>query len=374
MSRSALRHPALVVGVATALGAATIAPVAAAASTPKPAAATVTTQGLLGGLLGAVTQPVVELVTPLVNGSTGVLPAVLPPATITALTDALTGVTGTVDALVPKDVTSLLSVLTPAQVQQIATNPAAVAPLLEGLLPTLTSLAGGSTLSSSAVTSALSQLTSVLGGGVPSTASGLATLTSLLDQVTSLLGYPSVASLPVVGPLLGVIAQTGKAVPDGPAKTAAVGALTTAGTSLGLTPAQIQSALDLLGLGRVVAKTPATTPATPATGVARTVRAKIVSVKVSKNRKKISVRVSCPATAGAAGCTVKPSVKIGSRTAKTTKSAVIKRGKTKTFSATVPAAAVKSVKKSGGRVVAKVTTVGSTAGAVSKTVKVRRAA
>lgn len=368
MSPSALRHPALVVGVVTAFGVATVAPIASAATAPKPAS--VTTQGLLGGLLGSVTQPVLNLVTPLLDGSSG-LPVVLPPATVTALTDALSG---GVDALVPADVTSLLGVLSPAQVQQLATNPTAIAPLLEGLLPTLTNLAGGSTLSSSAVTSALSQLTSVLSGGVPTSAAGLATLTSLLDQVTTLLGFPSVASLPVVGQLLGVIAQTGKAVPDGPAKNAAVGALTTAGTSLGLTPAQIQSALDLLGLGRAVVKAPGTTPTATAAKTTKVVRAKIVSVKVSKNRKKVSVRVSCPTTAAAAGCTVKPSVKVGSRTAKTTRSAVVKRGKTRTFSAKVSAAAVKSVRKSGGRVVAKVTTVGSTAGAVSKTVKVRRAA
>jgi hypothetical protein len=372
MAPTTLRHPLLVASVITALGAGNAAPAASAASTPAPApqSSNQLLGGLVGGLLDTVTGPLLGVVTPLVDGSTGVLPAVLPAGTVDAITDAITGA---VDGIVPADVTKLLSGLTPAQVTQLAADPTAVAPLLAGLLPTLTGLTGGSTLSASAVTSALSQLTALLGGGVPTTGAALTTLTGVLDQVTSLLGLPSVANLPVVAPLIGALAKLGVALPDGPAKTGVVNAVTAAGTSFGLTPAQIASALDLLGLGKAVTKpataTPATTPAAPAATI---VRARIASAKVSSNRRTVSFRVLCP-TSALAGCTVKPSVKVGGKTVKTTKSAKLKAGATKTFTARVPAALAKKVRKAGGKAVVRLTTTGATGGAVSKTVTLRRA-
>jgi len=374
MAPHALRHPALVVGVVATLGAGIAAPAAVAASTPAPQVQNQALGGLLGGLLGGVTGPLLGVVTPLLEGGTGTLPAVLPAGTIDALTDALTGV---VDGIVPADVAKLVTALTPAQLAQLAADPTAVGPLLTGLLPTLTGLASGSALSSSAVTAALSQVTALLGAGVPSTSTGLATLTSVLDQVANLLGYPSVASLPAVGPLLTALASIGTALPDGPPKTAAVGALTAAGTSLGLTPAQIAQALDLLGLGRAVAKPAAAgagaAAATGTTKTAKTVRARITSAKLSQNRRKATFRVTCPVSA-IAGCRIKPSVKVAGKAVRTTKSATLKPGASRTFKATVPASLAKKVRKAGGRLVVRVATTGSTAGAVSKTVRVRRAA
>lgn len=371
MAPTALRHPALVVGVVAALGAGIAAPAATAASTPAPQVSNQALGGLLGGLLGGVTGPILDIITPVLEGGTA-LPAVLPAGTVDQLTDALTGV---VDGVVPADITKLITALTPAQLTQLVSDPAAVAPLLTGLLPTLTGLASSSSLSASAVTSALQQVTALLGGGVPTTAAGLSTLTDVLDQVAKLLGYPSVVALPAVGPLIASLASLGGLLPDGPPKTAVVGAVTAAGTSLGLTPAQIAQALDLLGLGKAVAKPATATPgaATTTSKAAKTVRAKIVSAKVSKNRRKVTYRVSCP-TSAIAGCRVTPSVKLAGKAVRTTKAATLKTGGSRTFTAKVPASLAKKVRKAGGKLVVRVATTGSTAGAVSKTVKVRRAA
>lgn len=372
MSPHVLRHPILAASVIAALGTATIAPAAVAATTPKPAPVTQQALGgLLGGVLNSVTAPVVELITPLV-GSTGVLPAVLPAQTVAALTTALTS---TVDTLVPADVASLLTALSPAQVQQLVADPTAVAPLLTGLLSSVTSMVSTGTSTTDELTSVLGQLTSVLNAGLPTSAAGMTSLTGILDQLTALLTSPTVATLPVVGPLIGSLANLGGLLPDGPAKTGVVGAVSAAGTGLGLTPAQIAQALALLGLGRAVAKAPdatSTPVAMPAKKAAKTVRAKIVSAKVAANRKTVRVKVLCPATA-TAGCKIRPSVKVGGRAAKITKSATLARGKSRTFTAKVPAAAVTKAKKSGAKVVVRLATTGSTAGAVTKTVTVRRA-
>lgn len=369
MSPHVLRHPVLAVSVIAALGTATIAPAAVAATTPKPAPVSQQALGgLVGGLLGSVTAPVQSLLTPLVT-ATG-LPAVLPVATVEALTSALTS---TVDTLVPADVASLLTMLDPAQVQQLVANPATVAPLLTGLLSSVTSMVTTGMTTAPELTSVLGQLTSVLNSGLPSSAGGLSSLTGILDQLTALLTSPTVATLPVVGPLIASLAQLGGLVPEGPVKSGVVSAVSAAGTGLGLSPAQIAQALALLGLGRAVAKAPDATPATtPATKAATTVRAKIVSAKVSANRKTVRVKVLCPATASL-GCKIKPSVKVGGRAAKITKSATLARGKSRTFTAKVPAAAVRKAKKSGAKVVVRLTTTGSTAGAVTKTVTLRRA-
>ncbi|MDO9409982.1 hypothetical protein [Patulibacter sp.] len=373
MAPTAFRHPLVVAGVVATLGAGVIAPAASAASTPPaPQVSNQLLGGLLGGLLDTATAPLVSAVTPLLDGSTGVLPAVLPAGTIDKLTDVITGA---VDGVVPADVTKLLTALTPAQLTQLVADPTTMVPLLTGILPTLTGLASGSTLSASAVSAALSQVTAVLGGGVPSSATALATLTSVVDQVAKLLGYPSVAALPAVGPLIAALATIGKALPDGGTKTAVVGAVSTAGTSLGLTPAQIASALDLLGLGRAVAKPAATTPAPTAAApaaAAKVARARIASASISKNRRKVTYRVTCP-TASIAGCRITPSVKVGGRTVKA-KKATIAAGRSKTFRVAVPASVAKKVRKAGGKVVLRLKTAGSTAGAVTKTVRISRAA
>jgi hypothetical protein len=372
MAPTAFRHPLVVAGVVATLGAGIAAPAATAASAPPaPQASTQLLGGLLGGLLDTATAPILSIITPLVEGNGGVLPAVLPAGTVEKLTDAITGA---VDGVVPADVTKLLTALTPAQLTQLISDPAAVAPLLTGILPTLTSLASGSTLPAAAVTSALSQVTALLGGGIPTSAEALAVLTNVVDQVAKLLGYPSVASLPAVGPLIAALATVGKALPDGPSKTAVVGAVSTAGTSLGLSPAQIAQALELLGLGRAVAKPASTTPAPAATTPAKSAsvaRARIASASISKNRRKVTYRVTCP-TSSVAGCRVTPKIKVGGKTVRT-KAATVAAGRTKTFRATVPASVAKKVRKAGGKMVVTLKTAGSTAGAVTKTVRVRRA-
>lgn len=360
-----IRHPLLVAGVLAGFAAGALAPLAVA-STPEP---TATSRSLLGGLLGTVTQPVVELVEPLVD-STGVLPPELLPATVDTITGALTS---TVDPLVAEDVASLLTVLSPAQVTQLVADPTAVEPLLGGLLTTMTALAGESAPSTDAVTLALGQLTAVL-AGLTAPADQLGTLTGVLGQVATVLRRPGVAELPVVDPLVVQLEALGATLADGPLKTAISETVAAAATPGGLDATTLAALLALLaGAGAPSPPAPAAavlpTPKAPA---AKVLRARIVSVKVSTNRRSVRIRLACPTAAPARGCRVAPKVKVAGRSVRVARAATVRRGTARTFKAKVPASLARRVGRRGGRVVVKVSTAGSRSGAVSRAVRIRR--
>ncbi|MEV4421801.1 hypothetical protein AB0L40_17720, partial [Patulibacter sp. NPDC049589] len=181
MPTNALRHPALVVSVIAAVGTATVAPAAVAASHAPPAV--VQTQdlgGLIGGLLGGVTTltgSVAGLVDQLVAGT---LPGILPANTIRTLITTLVG--APVAA-----VTEILDLLSPSQIIQIVRQGpiAATSQLLQGVLSTVTKLtsalvAGVAQLP--LVGDAYDRLKAILEGGIPTAADALKTLVGVLDE------------------------------------------------------------------------------------------------------------------------------------------------------------------------------------------------
>lgn len=363
MAPTALRHPALALGVIAALGAGIAAPAATAASEPAPQVAQ---RGLLGDLLGGITGPI-----------TGALGDPQIEEIVAALID-------TVDGLVPAQVADLLEVLSLDQLTQIV-QPETILPLLQGLVPTLTSLGGsGSAAPTAEVEDVLQQLTAILRAGAPGDPAGQAVLGGLLDQVTSLLGLPGVRELPVVGDLVTVLEGVVDALPD-ELKTPVQNLITAAagtpkpGTAGTVTDPTLAALLALLtgakapnaaapGAGPSVAK-PAATPAK----ASKVVRAKITSVKLSKNRKKLTVRVTCPTTATAA-CRISPKATVAGKALKLSGTKTLKRGKVASLKGKVSSRTVKKLRAKGGKAVVRVSTKGSASGAVSKTVKIRRAA
>lgn len=354
-----LRHPALALGVVAALGAGIAAPAATAAATePAPQAAQ---RGLLGDLLGGVLAPV-----------TG-------PLGLSQVTDIVTALTDPIDALLPAEVADLLEVLSLDQLTQIV-KPETILPLLQGLAPALTSLTGGGTApTTDQVKDVLDQLTAILKAGVQGDATGQAALGGILDQVTSLLGLPGVRDLPVVGDLVTVLEGVVDQLPDAlktPVQALITAAAGTPKPGATVTDPTLAALLALLGgqkapVAAAPAAAPAAKPAAPS--AKKIVRAKISSVKLSKNRKTLTVRVTCPTTA-TAGCRIAPKATVAGKAVKLSGSKSLKRGKVASLKGKVAASTVKKLRAKGGKAVVRVSTTGSTSGAVSKTVKIRRAA
>lgn len=349
----ALRHPVVVVGVVAAMTTATVAPaVASAASTPPPVQRTHDLGGLLTGLLGGLTGTVGSVVDQLVAGT---LPGVLSPTAVSTLITTLIGAPVTA-------VIEILELLSPAQLTQIVTQGpvAATTQLLQGVLASVTklttSLVAG-TAQLPLVDDAFDRLTAILEGGIPTAAEAVGLLVATLDQITTQLGLPNVATLPAVGPLVQKLLALAGQVTDPAAAAAITRTLTAAAKAAGLDPA----ALAALGTAGLAGAAPAAT---------RVARARISSVSVGKNRRSVRLRVVCPTTAPATGCAVRPSVRLGGRAAKLSRSVTIARGTTRTLSASVPASAARKVRRAGGKLVVRVSTTGATAGAVRRTVAV----
>jgi hypothetical protein len=359
MSPRTLRHPALVVGVVSALVAGPVAPAALAAGAPPSPA--VAQRGLFDGIAD-LTPSLVDVLTTLTTNPT----AVLSPATIQTVLDGLVGLADGAAA----DVLELLA-------------PETVAGLLGGVLGTVTELAQGATGTATPATAeveaALGELQALLVGGPPTTQEGIDALTSILGHVSTLLGLPEILALPVVDDLVLTLKALGGSLPA-PLADAVTGVLdAVAGpTPAGVDPV-LAAALGLLGLAAGRTPAPATSPpgsATPAAGPTTTKvpRARIASVRLNRARTRVTVRIACPASAPAAGCRVITSVKLRGKAAKVSRRVTVRRGATRTLKAKVPAALAKRVRRSGGRVLVRVGTSGSGSGAVAKTVRVRRAA
>ncbi|CAB4962060.1 unannotated protein [freshwater metagenome] len=352
----ALRHPALVVGVVAAMGAGTVAPAVASASTPPPAVhQTQDLSGLIGGLLGGVTGTVGGIVDQLVAGT---LPGVLPANTFSTLINTL--VTAPVAA-----VTEILDLLSPAQIMQIVMNGpvAATTQLLQGILSSVTKLTTtlvAGTAQLPLVGDALDRLTAILAGGIPTAAEALKTFTAILDQITTQLGLPKVADLPAVGPLLQKLIALAPQVTDPAAAAAITRTLTAAAKAFGIDPAAALAALGTAGTA--VAAVPA--------AVATVARARINAASVGATRRTVKLQVVCPTSAPATGCVVRPSFKLGSKSARLSKAVTVARGTTRTITAALPASVVKKLRKAGGKLVVSVATTGATAGAVKKTLTV----
>lgn len=355
-----LRHPALVVGVAAALGTATIAPTAAMAATAKPAPVVQSQDlgGLITGLVGGITGLTGSIADQLLAGT---LPGILPANMISTLLNTLVAAPVTA-------VTDLIDLLSPAQLLQLVKEGpiGATTHLLQGVLGTVTKLTTAlmaGTAQLPLVGDAFSRLTAILQGGVPTAADALRTLVGILDQLTTQFGLPSVLTLPAVGPLIQKLIDLAGKVTDPTTKAAVVRTLSAAAKSAGIDPSKL-AALGIAGLGGAAAAAPA--------AVVKIARARISSVAVGKSRRSVKVRVVCPTTAPATGCVVRPSVKLAGKAAKLSRSVTVARGTTRTVSAAVPASIAKKVRKAGGRLVVRVVTTGATAGAITRTVAIPR--
>lgn len=384
MSRSSLRHPALAVGMAVVLGAATVAPAASAAATPAPSTAASVPGPAARGLFGDLLTPVGQLLDAITGGLTGALP----PADVTTLTDAL-------DALDPAQLAAVLDTLSPAQLAQVvAAGPDGLGTLLTGVLNTVTGLVAGLPTGGTGtpavppqLDAVLAQLTGLLAGVSGADAPSLATLTQVLDQLTTLLGLPGVASLPALGPLLGQLVQTRGELPAGPVRDAVDEVITTVTDTISRNPivTDATSVGPNAASGTSKATATATDPGSPVQGATATkpaaatkpaplaVQARIRSVVVSKDRRRVRVRVTCPRGA-TASCRIIVSAKLRGTKLRVTRRATVRVGVTRTVTAKVPARTVRSVRRSGGRLVVRVGTAGSGKAAVAKTVTVRRTA
>lgn len=382
MTRSLLRHPALVTGVVVALGAAPVAPAAAAASTPSPATSASAPGPAARGLFGDLLAPVGNLLDAITGG---LVTGALPPTAVTTITDAL-------DQLQPEQLAAVLDTLTPAQLAQVVTaGPGGLDTLLTGVLTTVTDLlqglpaagAGGGATAPPQLDAVLAQLTGLLAGVPGGDAASLETLTTLLNDLTKLLALPGVAQLPALGPLLGELLQVRGEVPAGPVRDAVDGVLVTITDTLGSVP--VVPGLTSVGpnassgTSRPAQATDVGVAPDPVRGAVAAkpaplaAQARIRSVSISKNRRSVRVRVTCPRGA-TAPCRIIISAKLRSSKLKVVRRATVKVGATRTITAKVPARTVRSVRRSGGKLVVRVGTAGSGKAAVAKTVKVRRTA
>jgi hypothetical protein len=353
------------------LGAASVAPAAAAASSSAaPAPATgVAARGLFDGL----PAPVGQLLTQITGGLTGVLPA----SGVATLTDAL-------DALDPAGLAAVLGTLSPAQLAQVvAAGPDGLGPLLTGVLSTVTGLvsglpAGGGAAAPPELDAVLQQLTGLLAGVPGGDPASLATLTQVLDGLTTLLGLPGVTQLPALGPLVGALLQVRGELPDGPARDAVDETLTTIVNAVGTLPL----VPELTSLGPTAASGTSATASVvglPAPGATDpkpaplAAQARIRSVVISRDRRRVRVRVSCP-RAATSSCRIIVSAKLRGAKLRVTRRATVRVGATTTVTARVPAGTVRAVRRAGGPLLVRVGTSGSGKAAVAKTVAVRRTA
>lgn len=151
----------------------------------------------------------------------------------------------------------------------------------------------------------------------------------------------------------------------------------------GLTGAQISGLLAALLGGKPAAGLPAVTPGllttiklpgknttTVLTPASTAYRATISKVTTAKSRKSARVTVRCPASAPK-GCLVQVAGKVADRRAFSTKNVLLLRGTSKTITAKLTKTAAKRLKARGGSLRLTASTVQSSLGSASKTVKVK---
>jgi hypothetical protein len=379
--------------------------------------------GLLQGLPAAGVEDVVGSLDPatLVD-----LVGTLDPAT---LADLLAGMT-------PAQVAELLQTLDPQALADLLDGvagtpgaPTSFAALLGGLGSSAGSLVDGLLPGGAAAPSAgqvgalLEQLRALLDADAPMGDPAVArALADVLDRVTHLLGVEDVVELPVLGPLLSGLLTATDALPE-PVRGAVDGLISTLRDVPGAGPL-----LDELGLGSAggggtggggaggggaggadgaagsgsgaggsaggsgsnggsgatgaagaagasgtavppgaVAAVPTPTPAKKLAG------ATIRSISITKDRRRIRVRLTCPKTAKAS-CVVTTSVTVRGASVAKGRRITIKRGKTRTLTVKVATRRAGIVRRAGGRVVVRAATKGATAPAARKSRTVRRIA
>lgn len=355
------RRTVAAVAVAS-LATASFAPAIANATTAAPAPSA-SQRGIFDDFLSPILQPVLGILDGVTAGT---------PLGSTQISTLVNGILQNVDATVSPILTSL----TPPQVQQLLAtlsgSSAKFGSLLGGVLSMVQGVVGqvqAGTVGAGDITSLVSQLQTLLQGNllgqatslfnaIPGSGAALGSLANVTKQLTAVIqaaraaGLPGLSTIPGLDGLLDLLVS----------KTSVL-------------PTELQAPVsDLVSALRSAKSGSAATTASPAAVAAATAgvaRATVTSVKAASSRRAFTVKIALPASASApAASTVFGSVR-GKRVVK--KTVTLAPGAVATVKGKIPASLAKKLKKSGGKVVVKVKTAGSTSGAVTKTLAVKKA-
>jgi hypothetical protein len=200
---------------------------------------------------------------------------------------------------------------------------------------------------------------------------------------------------PVTGPLQTVLDQVGAATPEqvqglvGGLGAGDIGSLLTGANSdqllsliAGLTPEQLQGALATLtpaqqqqvakNVAAAQAAKAAPKPGTTAAKPFSAYRARVGSVRVSKDRRSVRFKITCPAIAPK-GCYARVSGKVAGRKAMTPKDFLLARNSSQNGSVRLSASAAKRLKSKGGTLALTTQTLSSLP-AVTKNTRVKASA
>jgi hypothetical protein len=347
------------------LGVLTSGPLNSALGTLTPSELTTLFGGMttpeVGGILsGANPAQLVSLLGALnptqLGGALGLLNAAQLTSVVTTLNP--TELSGLLAVLNPTQLTSVVGLLNPAQITGVLGSPGASASLVTGLAGTATNL--GTTASLGSVDALVGQLQALLGGGLPAVPG----IDGLIATVQQLLGVPGLDPAMLTGLL-----------------TTAASALRTAGAGidtsslLGLI-GTLYSVLGLPGAGTSAHPGSGTTPAPGAKPSAGQVgftayRATVGAIKVASNRRSAKVTVSCPASAPK-GCLVALNGVVAGRKAFASKTIVVLRNATRTFTVALSRATTARLNAKGGSLSVSALTAFSSRSAVTRSVKLAR--
>jgi hypothetical protein len=303
----------------------------------------------LVGLLGALNPAQL-------GGALGLLNA----AQLTSVVSVLnpTELSGLLGVLDPTQLTSVVGLLNPAQITGVLGSPGASASLVTGLAGTATSLGG--TVSLGSVNALGGQLQALLGGGLPAVPG----IDELLATVQPLLGLAGLDPSMLTG-LLSTATSAFRTAGAGVDTYSLLGLI---GTLYGV--------LGGSGGGTAAHPGTSTTPAPgakPSAGQAgfTAYRATVGAIKVASNRRSAKVTVSCP-VAAPKGCLVTLNGLIAGKKAFTSKTIVVMRNVTKTFTVALSNATTSRLNAKGGSLSVSALTAFSSLSSVTKSVKLAR--
>jgi hypothetical protein len=253
--------------------------------------------------------------------------------------------------------TSVVGALNPAQITSVLGSPGASASLVTGLSGKASSL--GATPSLDSVSALTGQLQALLGGGLPAVPG----IDGLLTTVQSLVAIPGLDTSMLTG-LLSTALNAARTAAPGVDTSSLLGLIGTLYGVLG------GPAAGHAGAG---AGTQPAQGAKPLAGQAgySAYRATIAAIKVAANRRSAKVTVSCP-TSAPKGCLVTLNGLIAGKKAFASKTFVVMRNVTRTYTMKLSKATAVSLNKRGGALSVSALTGLSTLSAVTKTVKLAR--
>jgi hypothetical protein len=314
----------------------------------------------LGALLAPLTgSNLTTIVGSLTTGQLGGGLGTLTPGQLSTLLSAANG--AQLSSLV-----AIVSALTPAQITSVLGQAGAPANVVTGLAGRSTTVAGAPNVTD--VSGLLGQVQALLGGGLPAVP-GTA---GLLNTVRPLLGVAGLDTAMLTGLLNTAKAAIGTAAP-GPGATALQGVIDTLQTVLAGTGAVPGGTTPGTGTKPGTTTKPKTGAANGGQAAFRAYRATIGSVKVAKNRRSATMTLACPGSAPK-GCLVAIDGVVAGKKAFAQKAVVVMRNVTHTLTVKLTSSVAKRLKTKGGSLRISARTVNASLGAISKTVKVKKAA